>query len=125
MNVEKLDEHVYLIDVETGGLENFIASYVLKGSKAAIIETGPTSSIPNLLSGLRKINVKANDVAYVAVTHIHLDHGGGVGTLMKSLPNAKVVAHPAAVHTPYKSRETVATIRRCSRKTDNRHVPGA
>ena len=97
MNVEKLDDHVYLIDVETGGLENFIASYVLKGPTAAIIETGPTSSIPNLLSGLRKINVKADDVAYVAVTHIHLDHGGGVGTLLKSLPNAKVIAHPTAV----------------------------
>lgn len=54
MRTEKLDEHVYLIDVETGGLENFIASYVLKGAKAAIIETGPTSSIPNLLAGLKK-----------------------------------------------------------------------
>jgi glyoxylase-like metal-dependent hydrolase (beta-lactamase superfamily II) len=96
MRTEKLDEHVYLIDVETGGLENFIATYVLKGARAAIIETGPTSSIPNLLSGLKEINVKAEDVEYVAVTHIHLDHGGGVGTLLKSLPNAKVIAHPAA-----------------------------
>jgi glyoxylase-like metal-dependent hydrolase (beta-lactamase superfamily II) len=96
MRTEKLDEHVYLIDVETGGLENFIASYVLKGAKAAIIETGPTSSIPNLLAGLKKINVRTEDVAYVAVTHIHLDHGGGVGTLLKSLPNAKVIAHPVA-----------------------------
>jgi glyoxylase-like metal-dependent hydrolase (beta-lactamase superfamily II) len=96
MRTEKLDEHVYLIDVETGGLENFIATYVLKGARAAIIETGPTSSIPNLLSGLKEINVKAEDVEYVAVTHIHLDHGGGVGTLLKSLPKAKVIAHPAA-----------------------------
>jgi len=99
MRTEKLDEHVYLIDVETGGLENFIASYVLKGAKAAKIETGPTSSIPNLLAGLKKINVRTEDVAYVAVTHIHLDHGGGVGTLLKSLPNAKVIAHPVAAPT--------------------------
>jgi glyoxylase-like metal-dependent hydrolase (beta-lactamase superfamily II) len=96
MKVEKLDEHVYLIDVETGGLENFIATYVLKGARAAIIETGPTSSIPNLLSGLKEINVRAEDVEYIAVTHIHLDHGGGVGTLLKSLPNAKVIVHPTA-----------------------------
>jgi glyoxylase-like metal-dependent hydrolase (beta-lactamase superfamily II) len=96
MRVTKLEEHIYLIDVEPGGLENFIASYVLKGEQVAIIETGPTSSVPNLLSGLEKLNVKLQDVAYVAVTHIHLDHAGGVGTLVKTLPSAKVVAHPAA-----------------------------
>jgi len=76
MKVEKLNEHAYLIDVESGGLENFIATYVLKGVRAAIIETGPTSSIPNLLSGLKEISIRAEDVEYVAVTHIHLDHGG-------------------------------------------------
>ena len=91
----KLEEHIHLIDVETGGIENFIASYVLKGKSAAIIETGPTSSVPNLLAGLKRIGVSTEEVAYVAVTHIHLDHGGGVGTLVKSLPNAKVVVHPA------------------------------
>jgi len=93
--VTKLEEHIHLIDVETGGIENFIASYVLKGKSAAIIETGPTSSVPNLLAGLKRIGVSTEEVAYVAVTHIHLDHGGGVGTLVKSLPNAKVVVHPA------------------------------
>ena len=95
MHVKRLEEHIHLIDVETGGIENFIASYVLKGKHAAIIETGPTSSVPNLLAGLSQLNVDLNEVAYVAVTHIHLDHGGGVGTLLKSLPNAKVIVHPA------------------------------
>jgi glyoxylase-like metal-dependent hydrolase (beta-lactamase superfamily II) len=93
MRVTKLDEHVDLIDLETAGFESFIASYVLKGRKAAIIETGPTSSVPNLLAGLRKLGVKLEDVTYVAVSHIHLDHGGGAGTLLKSLPNAKVIVH--------------------------------
>ena len=94
MHATRLDDHVYLIDVETGGIENFIASYVLKGKQAAIIETGPTSSIPNLIAGLKTLKVGLDDVAYVAVTHIHLDHGGGVGTVLKSLPNAKVIVHP-------------------------------
>jgi len=91
MQVRKLQEHIHLIDVETGGVENFIASYVLKGKNVAIIETGPTSSVPNLLAGLEKIGVGLEEVAYVAVSHIHLDHGGGAGTLLKSLPNAKVI----------------------------------
>ena len=93
MRMTKLEDHVDLIDVETAGFENFIASYVLKGKSTAIVETGPTSSVPNLLSGLKKLGVKLEDVAYVAVSHIHLDHGGGAGTLLKSLPNAKVIVH--------------------------------
>jgi glyoxylase-like metal-dependent hydrolase (beta-lactamase superfamily II) len=95
VHVIRLEDHIHLIDVETGGIENFIASYVLKGKHAAIIETGPTSSVPNLLAGLKQLNIDLNEVAYVAVTHIHLDHGGGVGTLLKSLPNGKVIVHPA------------------------------
>lgn len=94
MHVSKIEEHLYLIDVETGGIENFVSSYVLKGKQAVIIETGPTSSVPNLLLALKELNVKPEQVAYVAVSHIHLDHGGGTGTLLKHLPNAKVVVHP-------------------------------
>jgi glyoxylase-like metal-dependent hydrolase (beta-lactamase superfamily II) len=93
MHASKLDNHIFLIDVETAGIKNFIASYVIKGNKTAIVETGPASSIPNLLSGLRELNVKFEEVAYVAVSHIHLDHGGGAGTLLKHLPNAKLVVH--------------------------------
>ena len=93
MHVTKLEEHLDLIDVETAGIENFIASYVLRGRSVAIIETGPTSSVPNLLAGLGKLGVKLEDVTYVAVSHVHLDHGGGAGTLLKSLPNARVIVH--------------------------------
>lgn len=93
MHVTELTEHIYLIDVETGGLKNFIASYILKGKQVAIVETGPTSSVPNLLSALEQLDVKFEDVVYVAISHIHLDHGGGGGTLIKNLPNAKVVVH--------------------------------
>lgn len=93
MHVTELTEHIYLIDVETGGLKNFIASYILKGKQVAIVETGPTSSVPNLLSALEQLDVKFEDIVYVAISHIHLDHGGGAGTLIKNLPNAKVVVH--------------------------------
>ena len=94
MRTKQIGENLFLIDLETGGFRNLIASYVLKGAKTVIVETGPTSSIPNLLSGLKEIGVKAEDVAYVALSHVHLDHGGGAGTLLKSLPNAKVIVHP-------------------------------
>jgi glyoxylase-like metal-dependent hydrolase (beta-lactamase superfamily II) len=84
---------LFLVDLQTGGLEGIAASYVLKGAKSIIIETGPTSSVCNLVSGLKMMDVQPEDVAYVAVTHVHVDHAGGVGTLLKFLPNAKVIAH--------------------------------
>ena len=94
MQITKLENHLYQIDVETAGIKNFIASYILKGKQVAMVETGPTSSVPNLLSCLKELKVKREDVVYVAVSHIHLDHGGGVGTLLKYLPKAKVIVHP-------------------------------
>jgi glyoxylase-like metal-dependent hydrolase (beta-lactamase superfamily II) len=93
MHTTRLRDNLDLVDVETAGIENFVASYILKGEKTAIIETGPSSSIPNLLQALQKLNVQKETVSFVAVSHIHLDHGGGAGTLLKSLPNAKVIVH--------------------------------
>jgi glyoxylase-like metal-dependent hydrolase (beta-lactamase superfamily II) len=94
MSVMKIEDYMYLVDLETAGIKNFIASYILKGKQSAIVETGPTSSIPNLLSCLRKLGIKPDEVAYVAVSHVHLDHGGGAGTLLKHLPKASIIVHP-------------------------------
>lgn len=94
MHVTKVEKHLYQIDVETAGIKNFIASYILKGKQVAMVETGPNSSVPNLLFCLKELNVKPEDVVYVAVSHIHLDHGGGAGRLLKYLPKAKVIVHP-------------------------------
>lgn len=92
-HTKEIAKNLFIVDLETGGFKNLIASYILKGNKTIIVETGPTSSIPNLLLGLRELKVKPEDVEYVALTHVHIDHGGGAGTLLKSLPNAKVVVH--------------------------------
>jgi len=95
MHTKRLSGHLHIIDLKPTGLENFIASYVLKGEKAtAIIETGPTCSIPNLLSGLEEIGISNEDVDYIMVSHIHIDHAGGSGTLMRHLPNARLIVHP-------------------------------
>jgi glyoxylase-like metal-dependent hydrolase (beta-lactamase superfamily II) len=97
LHTKEIEKNLFLIDLETGGLRNLIASYVLKGTEAIIVETGPSSSVSNLLSGLKELNVKAENVAYVAITHVHIDHGGGAGALLKFLPNAKVIVHPRGV----------------------------
>lgn len=93
MPTKSVGKSLSLVDLETGGFKNLIASYVLIGQKAAVVETGPTSSISNLLAGLGELGVQPEDVAYVAVTHVHIDHSGGAGALLEALPNAKVIVH--------------------------------
>ena len=94
MHTKEIGKNLFLIELETGGFKNLICSYVIKGTKTILVESGPTSSVPNLVSGLKELNIKFEDVEYVAITHVHLDHGGGAGTLLKFLPNAKVLVHP-------------------------------
>ncbi|MBE3036373.1 MAG: MBL fold metallo-hydrolase [Candidatus Atribacteria bacterium] len=94
MHTKEIGKKLFLVDLETGGLKNLICSYVIKGKKTILVESGPTSSVPKLLSGLKELEVKLEDIEYVAVTHVHLDHGGGAGSLLKFLPNAKVLVHP-------------------------------
>jgi len=110
MHTKEIGKNVFIVDLETGGYKKLIASYILKGDRTIIVETGPTSSIPNLLSGLRELNVKPENVAYVALTHVHVDHGGGTGPLLQSLPNAKVIVHArGAPHLKDPSKLWVAT----------------
>jgi len=94
LHTKEIGKNLFTVELETGGFKNLICSYVIKGKKPFLVESGPSKSIPNLLSGLKELDVKLEDVEYVAVTHIHLDHGGGAGTLLKFLPNAKVIVHP-------------------------------
>ncbi len=89
----KLDSNFFLIDLKPANFPHFIASYVIRAEKNAIIETGPVATIPNLLTGLREIGVELKDVDYVLVSHIHLDHSGGAGSLLRQLPKAKLVVH--------------------------------
>lgn len=93
MSVAKMDEHISMIDVEVAGIKHFIASYVLIGENIAIVETGPSSSIQNLIRGLTDLGIKPDEVSYITVSHIHLDHAGGVGALIKHFPKARVIVH--------------------------------
>ena len=94
MHTRQIGKNLHLIELETGGFKNLICSYVIRGDKTTLVESGPTFSVPRILDGLDELKVKREEVEYVAITHVHLDHGGGAGTLLKSLPNAKVIVHP-------------------------------
>ncbi|MGD0644299.1 MAG: MBL fold metallo-hydrolase [Candidatus Bathyarchaeia archaeon] len=94
MHTKEIGKNLFLVELETGGFKNLICSYIIKGAKTFLVESGPTSSVSNLVSGLKELSIRFEDVEYVAITHVHLDHGGGTGALLKFLPNAKVLVHP-------------------------------
>jgi glyoxylase-like metal-dependent hydrolase (beta-lactamase superfamily II) len=74
---------------------NLAAAYVVRGKRsAAVVETGSSSSVPRILEALAASGVAPADVSHVVVTHVHLDHAGGAGALLRALPGARLVAHP-------------------------------
>ena len=81
------------IDTLLGGWERVTAGYLIEGPAPVLIETGSQSSVPVLLAALDKIGVGPEELAGVAVTHIHLDHAGGVGDVARAFPSATVYVH--------------------------------
>ena len=67
---------------------------IIEQGRAAFVDTGPTSAVPHLLDALQRLGVAPEQVDLVLLTHVHLDHAGGAGVLLRSLPNAKVAIHP-------------------------------
>jgi glyoxylase-like metal-dependent hydrolase (beta-lactamase superfamily II) len=81
------------IDTRLGGWDRVTAGYLLPGPAPVLVETGSQSSVPVLLAALDELGVAPGDLAGVAVTHIHLDHAGGVGDVARAFPRATVYVH--------------------------------
>lgn len=67
---------------------------VVESGRVAFVDTGSNDSLPNALAALERLGLTAEAVDYVFLTHIHLDHAGGAGTMMRAFPNARLVVHP-------------------------------
>ena len=93
MTTERIAEGVVQIDTLLGGWERMTAGYLLEGPRPVLVETGSQSSVGTLLSGLEALGLDAGELAGVAVTHIHLDHAGGVGDVAGAFPSATVYVH--------------------------------
>jgi glyoxylase-like metal-dependent hydrolase (beta-lactamase superfamily II) len=91
-------ENLFLVDLDLPlrGFRNFISSWILKADdRAMVIDPGPSATVAVLCDALRGLEVDAID--YVLLTHIHLDHAGGCGDLIRQYPGPLVVCHPQAV----------------------------
>ena len=91
--VTRVAPGVLEIDTLLGGWERVTAGYLIEGPAPVLVETGSQSSVPALLAALDGLGLAADDLAGVAVTHIHLDHAGGVGDVARAFPRATVYVH--------------------------------
>ena len=70
---------------------------IVEGGQVAIVDTASNAALPRVLAALRALNLSPAQVAYVVLTHIHLDHAGGAGAMMQAFPEARLVVHPRGV----------------------------
>ncbi len=83
------------IDTRMGGQSEITAGFLVSGERPALIETGPSRVASEVADGVARAGLPPGDLAWIVVTHVHLDHAGGVGDLVRTFPNATVVVHPA------------------------------
>lgn len=91
---QDLDHGITMIDAQLYRQGQVSTYLVIQGDRAAFIETGTTHSVPAMLSVLEEKGIPRDHVDFVIPTHVHLDHAGGAGELMRRLPNAHMVIHP-------------------------------
>ncbi|PLX83969.1 MAG: MBL fold metallo-hydrolase [Desulfuromonas sp.] len=92
-------DNLACIDLDQPALEGFrqfISAWLYRGEDGTfLVDPGPLSTIPRLVGELRRRGVERLDT--ILLTHIHIDHAGGTGALLKEFPEARVICHPDGV----------------------------
>lgn len=95
--IQKIAPNFFCIDTHDLNRKERTSAYLLIDEKIALVETSASPSVPYIIEGLNELQITLEDIDYVIVTHIHLDHAGGAGLFLQSCPNAKLVVHPRGV----------------------------
>ena len=92
--LEAFGDGVYAVDTGFPRDRADAAYLVVHEGRAAFVDTGTNHALPRLLGALDALGLARDAVDYVIPTHVHLDHAGGVGALMRELPGALALVHP-------------------------------
>lgn len=107
-----LGDEVHLLDTRMGGYDGITAAYLIRSSRPALVETGAAKSAQLVADELAALGIGADDLATIVVTHIHLDHAGGVGDLAAAFPKAEIVVHERGARHLVDPTKLVASARR-------------
>jgi glyoxylase-like metal-dependent hydrolase (beta-lactamase superfamily II) len=88
-----VDGETHLADVRMFGEEGFGAIYLIDDERKAIVESATSLEVDRILGAIKAFGLRPHDVDALIVSHVHLDHAGGAGFLLESMPRAKVYVH--------------------------------
>jgi glyoxylase-like metal-dependent hydrolase (beta-lactamase superfamily II) len=92
--MERLAAGISYVDLKFQETPRIIGTAVIQGSDGvALLDPGPTSTLSTLRQELDATGVAIDDITTIVLTHIHLDHAGATGTLVKENPRLKVLVH--------------------------------
>jgi glyoxylase-like metal-dependent hydrolase (beta-lactamase superfamily II) len=89
-------DNVYVVDTRMFGFPRFNSAYIVAGKEIALIDTGTASSNQAVRDAIKAHGFELADISYIIITHTHFDHTGNAGILLREMPRAMVLAHPAA-----------------------------
>src|SRR6478752_7191094 len=91
----QLDPDLWVLDLLFQGTPGVVAAYLITGPYGhTLVETGPGSTLPMLERAIEDTGHRLGDITQIVVTHIHLDHAGASGSLLRRLPQAQLFVHP-------------------------------
>ncbi len=91
-------DRIHALDLGFMGVDGVIAAYLLVGDdELALIETGPSSTRSRLEAGIQRLGYRLADVSRIIVTHIHFDHAGAAGSILRDYPAARLSVHPVGL----------------------------
>jgi glyoxylase-like metal-dependent hydrolase (beta-lactamase superfamily II) len=92
--IESVASGTVIIDVEFLGFPEAVGAVLVRGGDdLVIIDCGPTSCLPTLRRKLAERGIAPKDLTALLLTHIHLDHAGASGTLVRENPSLQVYVH--------------------------------
>lgn len=103
---------MYAIDTLMAGYHGITAGYLIASDRPCLVETGTARSAPAVVRSLDRLGIGPGDLATIAVTHIHLDHAGGVGDVAEAFPKARVVVHQRGARHLAEPERLMASARR-------------
>lgn len=85
---------IYLVDADYLRPGLAAIHLIVEQGRVALVDTGTSLSLPGVREALSPLGLSDGSVDYVILTHVHLDHAGGAGAMMRAFPDAKLVVHP-------------------------------
>ncbi len=97
---------------------------IVENGRVAVVDTANNAALPHALDAVRQLGLTPASVAYVFLTHVHLDHAGGAGAMMQAFPEARLVVHPRGARHMAEPAKLFAAVQAVYGEAEARHLYG-